>query len=139
MEVKLHFAARLVPEADGMAYVERGPLVFALPLAAKHYPWEYESHGVTRKAPYCDWIILSEQDWGYAFAEKDFQLVENPLGDQPFSREEPPLQLVTRHEPDRMGHLSRSARRMRGKAGKSGTYRDGKRCGCSPTDALRSA
>ena len=96
VEVKLHFAARLVPEADGMAYVERGPLVFALPLAAKHYPWEYESHGVTRKAPYCDWIILSEQDWGYAFAEKDFQLVENPLGDQPFSREQPPLQLVTR-------------------------------------------
>lgn len=79
-----------------MAYVERGPLVFALPLAAKHYPWEYESHGVTRKAPYCDWIILSEQDWGYAFAEKDFQLVENPLGDQPFSREQPPLQLETR-------------------------------------------
>lgn len=96
VEVKLHFAARLVPEADGMAYVERGPLVFALPLAAKHYPWEYESHGVTRKAPYCDWIILSEQDWGYAFAEKDFQLVENPLGDQPFSREQPPLQLETR-------------------------------------------
>ena len=96
VEIKLHFAAKLVPGADGLACVERGPLVFALPLAAKSFPWEYESHGVTRKAPYCDYIILPEQEWGYAFADKDFRLIENPLGTHPFSREEPPVQLETR-------------------------------------------
>jgi len=122
-----------------MAYVERGPLVFALPLAAKHYPWEYESHGVTRKAPYCDWIILSEQDWGYAFAEKDFQLVENPLGDQPFSREQPPLQLVTRMNrshgapvPVSPAYDAGKSRKVRNLSGRNGAA-------AALTDAPRSA
>lgn len=95
VEVRLHFAAKLVPGAEGLACVERGPLFFALPLAAKSFPWEYERGGVTRKAPYCDYIILPEQEWGYAFAEKNFRVIENPVGVYPFSREEPPVQLET--------------------------------------------
>ena len=50
---------------------------------------------MTRKAPYCDYIILPEQEWGYAFAEKNFRVIENPVGVYPFSREEPPVQLET--------------------------------------------
>lgn len=125
VEVRLHFAAKLVPGAEGLACVERGPLFFALPLAAKSFPWEYERGGVTRKAPYCDYIILPEQEWGYAFAEKNFRVIENPVGVYPFSREEPPVQLETGMSRIPVGDASRPAGRVRGEAGKSGKRRYG--------------
>lgn len=91
--VALAFEPRLVPVEDGTACLQRGPLFYALPIAARSEKREYERGGVIRQFPYCDYQFLPEEAWGYAFAGDAFRVEERPMDGQPFSRENPPLRL----------------------------------------------
>ena len=95
VDVALAFEAKLVPAANGMFTLQRGALYFALPLAAQSFAWEYERSGVPRKAPYCDYKIFPQEAWGYAFTGDAFRVIERPVGEYPFSREAPPVQIET--------------------------------------------
>ncbi len=93
VRVALTFDARLVPAENGMACLRYGALFFALPIAARAVTHEYERNGVLRKFPYCDYEFFPDAPWGYAFAGEDFKVLERPVGDAPFSREQPPVQI----------------------------------------------
>lgn len=93
VEVKLDFQPVLVSTNGGMACLRRGPLFYALPLAAEFFSREYERNGSVRKFPYCDYTVFPKEPWGYAFEGDAFRVVENPVADQPFSRDHPPVQI----------------------------------------------
>ncbi len=91
VEVRLQMRPCLKEWDNGMKYLQRGPLVYALPVPGRAFPWEYERNGVERKAPYCDYTILPEGAWNYAFAGGNMRVVETEVGNYPFSRQTPPV------------------------------------------------
>ena len=76
-----------------MAALRRGPLFFALPIQMESSMREYVRNDVERKFPYCDYDHLPVSEWQYAFGSEDFELVSNGIGQYPFSRSQPPVQL----------------------------------------------
>lgn len=93
VEVRLEMTPQLVAH-DDMACLRRGPLFFALPIPAQTFTREYERNGVARKFPYCDYTIFPDGNWEYGFAGGDFRVIEHEIGDYPFSREQPPVQIA---------------------------------------------
>ncbi len=75
--------------------VRCGSLVFSLPVKFEQKMYEYEKNGVERKFPYCDYELIPQSDWNYAFASCKFELVRNGISDIPFSSKNPPVVLKT--------------------------------------------
>ena len=99
VSVKLEFRAELTDRPNSMKALVRGPLVFALPIKAKVRRLEYVRDGVERKYPYCDYEMLPDSLWNYAFCTEDFKVVRGEIGDHPFSTEQPPIHLETQMMP----------------------------------------
>ena len=58
---------------------------------------EYERDGVERKFPYCDYELIPESEWRYAFdAEQQFTVNYSGLSAVPFSSEAPALGIPVR-------------------------------------------
>lgn len=93
MEVDFVFEAEFVERPEGMAALRRGPLFYALPIAARYERIEYEKDGVVRKFPYCDYDITPESDWAYGFGAGEPEVVQGEFPEMPFDRERPPLML----------------------------------------------
>jgi len=66
--VEFDFDIELVPHGDGLHFLRRGNLVYAMPIVARWEKREYEQDGVERKFPYCDYELFPESPWNYAFA-----------------------------------------------------------------------
>ena len=75
----------------GLNTVEYGSLVFSLPIKSESKMYEYVKNGVERKFPYCDYELLAQNDWNYAFSDSKLTLEEKETGEVPFSSEHPPL------------------------------------------------
>lgn len=71
--------------------VKYGSLIFAVPVKYGKTALEYESNGVERKYPYCDYEYFPLSDWNYAYSGNTLQIQEGTVGDVPFSSENPPL------------------------------------------------
>lgn len=52
--------------------VNRGALLYSVPVGTLKVKKEYVRGGVERKAPYCDWLCYPTTHWGYLFADDDF-------------------------------------------------------------------
>jgi len=99
IEVEMTFTAAYTVRPRDMACVWRGPLLYSLPIKEKWIIHEFERDGVTRKFPYCDYEILPESAWNYAFVRSDFAYEERPVGENPFSPDTPPAVLRTMMAP----------------------------------------
>ena len=99
VSVELDFQSELTARPSGMKALVRGPLVFALPIKARVHRLEYVRDGVERKYPYCDYEMLPDSSWNYAFCSTEFELIYEGIGDYPFSSEYPPVRLKTRMVP----------------------------------------
>jgi len=66
--VEFDFDIEFVPHVDGLHFLRRGNLVYALPVTARWEKREYERKGVERKFPYCDYELFPQSPWNYAFA-----------------------------------------------------------------------
>ena len=75
----------------GLQTVKWGSLVFSVPIRYEKRMHEYEKDGVQRKFPYCDYEYVPKSDWNYAFCSQELTLEKRPVGDTPFSGEEPPV------------------------------------------------
>lgn len=84
---------KMVNRPEKMKTVEYGPLVFSLPIDVEYRMLEYERNGVERQYPYCDYELLPKSDWNYGFASNELTIVENEMGDIPFSQSQPPIAL----------------------------------------------
>ena len=93
--VKLHFEPEWIARPNDLWALRRGPLFYALPVEAREVRHEYVRDNVERKFPYCDVESFPVSEWRYAFTHAPLALVENGVGERPFSRSQPPLQLET--------------------------------------------
>lgn len=75
--VELDFAAEMTVAYDNMRSVRRGPLLYALPIGDEWHRLEYESRGVVRKFPYCDYEVLPTTPFAYGFANETLTYTES--------------------------------------------------------------
>ncbi len=94
-QLHLQFSAipALMPRPNGLAALEYGALVFALPIAAEYRMYEYKRDGVVRKFPYCDYELYPEEQWRYGFAQDVFRVMEREF-ESPFSPSKPPVTIM---------------------------------------------
>lgn len=78
----------------GLNAVKYGSFIFALPIQYKTKMREYEKDGVVRKYPYCDYELIPQSDWNYAFASKDISVEINDVTEIPFSSDNPPIMIT---------------------------------------------
>ncbi len=76
---------------NGLNTVKCGSLVYALPIKYTAVMSEYENNGVVRKFPYCDYELLPESDWNYAFSSDALEVCEGEISNFPYSSEKPPV------------------------------------------------
>ncbi len=102
----LSFSAepRLVLRPHDLYTVERGPLVFSLPLGYEATPREYTRAGVERKHPYCDYEYRPLSPFGYGFFDTDFRVEERPVAEIPFSSAAPAVVIYARLAPISWGY-----------------------------------
>lgn len=94
LEVELEFAIQWKDRPNRLAAVQRGPLVFALPVREEWIRREYERDGVERKFPYCDYELKPREKWNYGFCGREAQVKLRPMTDCPFSPEGAPVELI---------------------------------------------
>ena len=73
--------------------VKNGSIIYSLPVKFKEEMLEYETNGVERKFPYCDYELIPQSDWNYGFKNKKLTLVKNQVNEIPFSSKNPPCEI----------------------------------------------
>ena len=71
--------------------LQMGSLLFSVPIAYEKKMREYTKKGVERKFPYCDYQFIPKTPWNYGYADNDFEVKFNEIGDIPFSQDNPPV------------------------------------------------
>lgn len=107
IQVRYTFAVTLDDAGyEDLRCVNRGPLLFSVPVGAQWVKKEYVRDGVERKAPWCDYLLYPTSRWGYAFADDRFSCrIPGALpADTPvFSPSNPPLTVRARMLPINWG------------------------------------
>jgi len=80
----------------GLNTVQWGSLVFSLPIAFETRMHEYVENGVERKFPYCDYELIPQSDWNYAYCAPELQVERRGVGPIPFGSKTPPVVIRTR-------------------------------------------
>lgn len=96
--VRLSFpmTTRVTGGYRGSVSVERGPLVYSLPVRED---WRPLTAGIKKPAPApaVDWEVLPTSPWNYALrlapGEPNLKVVERAVGAVPFARENPPVEI----------------------------------------------
>ena len=89
--VEFEAEPKLEKRPHGLYNVSYGSLVFSANIKAKYETVEYESYGVERKFPYCDYRISPESEWNFAFASRDLKVKNKTVTGIPFSSKQPPV------------------------------------------------
>ena len=76
---------------NDLCALQMGSLLFSVPIAYEKEMREYTKKGVERKFPYCDYQFIPKTPWNYGYADNDFEVKFNGIGDIPFSQENPPV------------------------------------------------
>ncbi|MBR3919918.1 MAG: glycoside hydrolase family 127 protein [Clostridia bacterium] len=79
-----------------LKYVKCGNLVFSLPIKFEKIMHEYVRNDVERKFPYCDYELVPQSDWNYAFADASLTVESKTPGEVPFSADEPPITVTAK-------------------------------------------
>ena len=105
-QLDLEFCAPvyLKPRPNGLYTVQRGSLLFSLPISYRKKKHEYVRRGVERKFPYCDYELIPESHWNYAFCNDGFEAEFNGVGDIPFSQDSPCVTVKTNMQKIHWGH-----------------------------------
>jgi DUF1680 family protein len=96
VKITLPMATRVTTGYRASVSVERGPLVYALPVGED---WKRLSEGMKKPAPApaADWEVLPTTAWNYALhlapGEANLKVVERPVGAVPFAREAPAVEI----------------------------------------------
>ncbi len=84
--------------------VKCGSLVFALPIRFRRSIQEYECDGDPRKFPYCDYELIPESEWSYAYVSDELKAVRYKPDGIPFSSQNPPVIIETKVVPIAWGY-----------------------------------
>ncbi len=93
--IKISYETRplLISRPYGLNTARCGSLVFSLPIKYEKRMHEYTHDGVERKFPYCDYELIPQSDWNYAFCGDGLEAVRRMVANSPFSESEPPALL----------------------------------------------
>ena len=91
IEVKFETAPYFKKRPHNLYALQMGSLLFSVPVSYEKQMREYTRRGVERKFPYCDYQLIPQTPWNYAFAADQFEISRNGPGDVPFSQEHPPI------------------------------------------------
>lgn len=81
---------------NGLKAVRYGSLIFSVPIKYEKKMVEYETNGVERKFPYCDYDISPVSDWNYAYCDQNLSVQSGEVGEIPFSETNPPITVKTK-------------------------------------------
>lgn len=95
LDISFEVKAGFVERPHGLKSVKCGSLVFSVPIKYEKKMFEYERDGVERKFPYCDYELIPESDWNYAYCSDSLEIQRNEIGDIPFSSQNPPVTVRT--------------------------------------------
>ena len=92
-EIELEFEAApyLKKRPNDLFVLQMGSLLFSVPVAYDKIMREYTKKGVERKFPYCDYQFVPKTPWNYGYADTDFEISYNGIGEIPFSQANPPV------------------------------------------------
>ena len=96
VRISLPMTPRLSTWYRGSVAVERGPLVFALPVGEN---WQKLTSGMKKPAPApaADWEVLPTTAWNYGLRlpadAATLRVVERPVGAVPFGRDKQPVEI----------------------------------------------
>ena len=76
--------------------VRCGSLIFSVPIDFDKKIYEYEANGVTRKFPYCDYELIPQSKWNYAYCANRLSVQAKGVGHIPFSTEHPPVTITAK-------------------------------------------
>ena len=91
IEITFETVPVLINRPHGLSTVRCGSLVFSLPIKFEKRIHEYVKDGVTRKFPYCDYELIPQSRWNYAYVENGFTAEHGNIGKFPFSESDPPI------------------------------------------------
>ena len=88
---------------DTLSAVVRGALTYTLPVKERWEKVEYESDGVERKFPYCDYYIYAESEWQYGFSDTYLKYAEKDGYISAFSSRSPLTSVTVKVKPINWG------------------------------------
>ncbi len=88
---------------NDLCALQMGSLLFSVPIAYEKEMREYTKKGVERKFPYCDYQFIPQTPWNYGYADANFEMKFNGVGDIPFSQENPPITIKANMQPINWG------------------------------------
>ena len=91
--VEFDFEPVFIKRPRDMVCLKYGPLLFSVAIEEKWIMHEYESKGILRKFPYCDYEIYPMSEFNYAFFGANFDIRENEIPELPFSSEKPAIEI----------------------------------------------
>lgn len=91
IEIEFETTPRLKERPNKLYALQMGSLLFSVPIKYEKKKREYTKKGVERKFPYCDYEFIPKTPWDYGYANANFEVKFNEIGDIPFSQENPPI------------------------------------------------
>ena len=91
IEVEFEATPYFKKRPNDLYVLQMGSLLFSVPVDYKKEMREYTRRGVERKYPYCDYQFIPKTPWNFGYADDDFKITYNSIGDIPFSQENPPI------------------------------------------------
>ncbi len=93
-EREINISFETVPEfinrPHGLNSVKCGSVIYALPIKHSKNMLEYVKNDVERKFPYCDYELIPQEEWNYAFSDENLKLEKKTTDAVPFSSINPP-------------------------------------------------
>lgn len=91
IEVEFTTTPSLKERPNNLYALQMGSLLFSVPVKYDKIMREYVKKDVERKFPYCDYQFVPKSHWNYGFADKNFTVSFNGIGEIPFSQDNPPV------------------------------------------------
>jgi hypothetical protein len=91
LDIEFETVPYLKKRPNDLNTLQMGSLLFSVPVKYDKSMKEYTKKGVERKFPYCDYEFIPKTPWNYGYADSDFVVSYNEVGDIPFSQENPPI------------------------------------------------
>ncbi len=89
-------APRFEARPYDLTTVKCGSLVFSVPLKYRAEMHQYERGGVPRVFPYCDYELIPESDWNWAYCDDSLTVERRQPTKIPFSQAMPPVVIKTK-------------------------------------------
>ena len=91
IQIEFETTPNMKKRPNDLYALQMGSLIFSVPIQYEKEMREYTKKGVQRKFPYCDYEFIPKTPWNYGYADDEFSINFNGIGDIPFSQDNPPV------------------------------------------------